>query len=131
MVPKGLTRKPATPKGANLLIKVSELINSVTSEWDEQIIHEILWPEGANEILRIPIAEIWRIGPHGTLMQNVYFLSNLPIRLQWQEEIHWLVGMLLGIVRDDNVFEWAKYGNSKCLTKSKGLCGILLIIVYQ
>jgi len=87
MVPKGLTRKPATPKGANLLIKVSELINSVTSEWDEQIIREIFWPEGANEILRIPIAEIWRIGPHGTLMQKVYFLSNLHTRLQWQEEI--------------------------------------------
>jgi hypothetical protein len=84
-----------------------------------------------NEILRIPIAEIWRIGPHGTLMQKVYFLSNLPIRLQWQEEIHWLVRMLSGIVRDDNVFEWAKYGNSKCLTKSKCLCDILLIIVYQ
>jgi hypothetical protein len=48
MLPKGLTRKPATPKGANLLIKVSELINSVTSEWDEQIIREIFWLEGAN-----------------------------------------------------------------------------------
>jgi hypothetical protein len=47
MLPKGLTRKLATPKGANLLIKVSELVNSVTSEWDEQIIREIFWPEGA------------------------------------------------------------------------------------
>ena len=56
-LPKGLTRKPATPKGTNLLIKVSELINPVTCVWDEQLICEIFWPEDANEILRIPIVK--------------------------------------------------------------------------
>jgi hypothetical protein len=56
-LPKGLTRKPATPKGANLLIKVNELINPVTGEWDEQLVRETFWPEDANEILRITIAE--------------------------------------------------------------------------
>jgi len=56
-LPKGLTRKPATPKGTNLLIKVSELINPVTGVWDEQLIRETFWPEDANEILRISIAE--------------------------------------------------------------------------
>ena len=56
-LPKELTRKPATPKGTNLLIKVSELINPVTGVWDEQLIRETFWPEDANEILRIPIAE--------------------------------------------------------------------------
>jgi hypothetical protein len=56
-IPKGLTRKPATPRGANILSKVSELINPVTGEWDEQLIAKIFWPEDASEILRIPIAD--------------------------------------------------------------------------
>ena len=56
-LPKALTRKPATPKGANLLIKVNELINPVTGEWDEQLVRETFLSEDANEILRIPIAE--------------------------------------------------------------------------
>jgi len=56
-LPKELTRNPATPKGTNLLINVSELINPVTGVWDEQLIRETFWPEDANEILRIPIAE--------------------------------------------------------------------------
>ena len=73
------------------------------------------------------------IGLHGTSMQKVYFLSNLPTRLQWQDEIGWLVGMLLlhgplGMTVFSNGIE---YGNSKYLRKSKRLCGILLITVYQ
>jgi len=56
-LPKGLTRKPATPIRTNLLIKVSELINPIKGVWDEQLIRETFWPEDANEILRIPIAE--------------------------------------------------------------------------
>jgi hypothetical protein len=57
MLPNGLTRKPAMPRGANTLSKVSELFNPITGEWDEQLIAETFWPEDAIEILRIPIAD--------------------------------------------------------------------------
>ena len=65
-------------------------------------------------------------------MQKVYFLSNLPTRLQWQEEIHWLVGMLLlqGLLGMTVISNGTEYGNSTYLTNSKCLCGVLLITVY-
>ena len=56
-LPKGNTRKLVTPKRGSLLTKVNELINPVTGEWDEQLVHDLFWPEDAAEILRIPIDE--------------------------------------------------------------------------
>lgn len=56
-LPKGITRKPITPRGASLLTKVNELINPVTGEWDEQLVNDSFWPQDAEEILRIPIDE--------------------------------------------------------------------------
>jgi hypothetical protein len=53
-LPKGITRRPATPRGAALLTKVSELINPITGEWDEQLVCDTFWTEDA-EILRIPV----------------------------------------------------------------------------
>ena len=50
-LPKGNTRKPITPKRGSLLTKVNELINPVTGEWDEQLIHDLFWPKDAAEIL--------------------------------------------------------------------------------
>ena len=38
-----------------MLTKVSELIDPLTGEWDEQLIRDIFWPQDADEILRIPI----------------------------------------------------------------------------
>jgi hypothetical protein len=54
-LPKGITRKPITPRGASLLTKVNELINLVTGEWDEQLVNDSFWPQDAEEILWIPI----------------------------------------------------------------------------
>jgi len=50
-LPKGSTRKPATPRRSCLLTKVSELIDPLTGEWDEQLIRDIFWPQDADEIL--------------------------------------------------------------------------------
>jgi hypothetical protein len=44
------TRKPITPRSASLLTRVSELINPITSDWDVQLVQDILWLEDANEI---------------------------------------------------------------------------------
>jgi len=56
-IPKGITRKPITPRGASLLTRVNELINPVTGEWDEQLVNDLFWPQDAEEILQIPIDE--------------------------------------------------------------------------
>ncbi|WVZ67661.1 hypothetical protein U9M48_016710 [Paspalum notatum var. saurae] len=54
-IPRGITRKPITPRGSSLLTKVSELIDPVTSSWDEQLIRDTFWSEDVQEILTIPV----------------------------------------------------------------------------
>ena len=54
-LPRGSTRKLATPRRSCLLTRVNELIDRITGEWDEQLIWNNFWPDDAAEILRIPI----------------------------------------------------------------------------
>lgn len=56
-LPKGDTRRPATPRRASLLTTVSELINPITGGWDEQLVKDIFWEEDAEVNLSIPIGE--------------------------------------------------------------------------
>lgn len=49
------TRKPITPRNAYFLIRVSDLINPVTGDWDIKLVQDIFWPEYADEMLQIPI----------------------------------------------------------------------------
>jgi hypothetical protein len=37
-IPRGDTRRVITPKGASILQNVSELINPLTGDWDEQLV---------------------------------------------------------------------------------------------
>jgi hypothetical protein len=50
-LPKGSTRKQATPRRSCVLTRVSKLIDSTTGEWNEQLIRDIFWPQDADEIL--------------------------------------------------------------------------------
>jgi hypothetical protein len=54
-LPRGSTRRPITPRGSSLITRVSELINPVTGEWDEQLLRDTFWPKDVDEILQIPI----------------------------------------------------------------------------
>jgi hypothetical protein len=54
-IPRGMTRKPITPRGASLLSKVEELIGPVTGGWDTQLIRDTFWEEDAQLILAIPL----------------------------------------------------------------------------
>ena len=107
MVPKGLTRKPATPKGANLLIKVNELINPVTGEWDEQLVRETFWPEDANDILRIPIAEnledwpAWYFDTKGLFSVK----SAYKVAVARRDTLASWDASTSGTIRDDSDFE--------------------------
>ena len=85
-LPKGNTRKPITPKRGSRLTKVNELINPVTGEWDEQLIHDLFWPKDAAEILRIPIDEqmedwpAWHFDAKGLFFVKSTYKLVVPVR---------------------------------------------------
>jgi hypothetical protein len=37
-LPRGLTRRPITPRGQNLLTYVNDLINPITEQWDKELV---------------------------------------------------------------------------------------------
>ena len=44
-------------RGVNLLDKVSDLINTVNGQWDEQLVQDYFCPENARLILQIPLRD--------------------------------------------------------------------------
>jgi hypothetical protein len=48
---------PITQRGHNLITKVSELINQITGNWDEQMVVDIFCAEDAQTILSIPLRD--------------------------------------------------------------------------
>jgi hypothetical protein len=57
------SRTPVTPRGQNLLTKVTELIDPVTNEWDETLIRDTFWEMDAECILSTPIGEGFEDSP--------------------------------------------------------------------
>lgn len=56
-VPGCVSRKVLTPRGQNILTKVSNLIDPVTGNWDEQLIDQTFWQVDKQRILCIPLSE--------------------------------------------------------------------------
>ena len=54
-IPNGVTRRPCTPRGRNIVTKVSKLIDSINGGWNHQLVNDIFWEEDAKHILAIPI----------------------------------------------------------------------------
>lgn len=54
-IPFGVTRRPITPRSRNIILRVSELIDPITSNWDVQLVQDIFWEEDARHILAIPV----------------------------------------------------------------------------
>jgi ribonuclease HI len=54
-IPNAATRRPSTPRGRNILTRVSHLIDPVTGGWDEQLVKDIFWEQDATLILSIPV----------------------------------------------------------------------------
>lgn len=54
-LPRSLTRRPFTPRGATLLTRVSDLINPNTGKWDTRLVKDVFWEEDAAVILAIPV----------------------------------------------------------------------------
>ena len=85
-LPRGHTRKPATPRGQSLLTGVSELIDPQTESWDEQLILETFCPEDAQAILAIPIDmqmedwPAWHFDPKGLFSVKSAYKRAVQIR---------------------------------------------------
>lgn len=56
-LPRGHLRQPCTPRGANLLTRVDELLDPSTGTWDEELVRDCFWKEDADLILSLPVHE--------------------------------------------------------------------------
>jgi hypothetical protein len=54
-IPSSRNLKIMTPRGTNILTRVSDLINPIDGSWDEDITEDIFWPIDAHRILQIPL----------------------------------------------------------------------------
>lgn len=54
-LPRDMSRRLITPKGACLLREVAELIDPHTGSWDAQLVKDIFWEEDARIILALPV----------------------------------------------------------------------------
>lgn len=70
-IPRGVTRRPITPRASNLLTRVAELINPNTGQWDRELVLSTFWRDDAAQILAIPIHPdmedvlAWHFDPKG------------------------------------------------------------------
>jgi ribonuclease HI len=55
-IPGGFSRKIFTPKGQNLLTRVSDLIDPYTNTWDEELLRQTFWLVDVKRILAIPLS---------------------------------------------------------------------------
>lgn len=56
-LPRDHLRRLFTPRGANLLTRVDELIDPYTGSWDEMLVRDTFWEDDADIILSIPVHE--------------------------------------------------------------------------
>jgi hypothetical protein len=54
-IPRGTTRRPRTPNGLDEPMRVADLINQDSGQWDEDLVRFVFQHEDAEEILSIPI----------------------------------------------------------------------------
>jgi hypothetical protein len=50
-LPRETTRRPVTPRGHTIISKVAELINPITSSWDEKLVRQLFVPQDVDLIL--------------------------------------------------------------------------------
>jgi len=53
-IANGVSRRPITPRGHNLLTKAVELINPSSGTWDEEMSRDVFWEEDVRYILATP-----------------------------------------------------------------------------
>jgi hypothetical protein len=94
-IPSSPNRKIITPRGALVYTKVSDLIDSVTQQWDEEVLRSLLSPVDVNRILQIPLHNrgfedfiAWGFTKHG-----IYTVRS-GYHLQWRHQFGASAGQL-------------------------------------
>lgn len=70
-IPRESSRKPITPRRANILTTVDELLDPATGTWDSELVNDIFWKEDAIIILAMTVHEgrenvlAWHYDEHG------------------------------------------------------------------
>ncbi|WVZ78208.1 hypothetical protein U9M48_025957, partial [Paspalum notatum var. saurae] len=83
-LPRGVTRRPATPRGSSLL----RVIYPSTGYWDAQLVTDTFWPEAAEITLSIPTDErypdwpAWHYDPAGRFSVKSAYKLAVQIRDQ-------------------------------------------------
>lgn len=54
-LPRGVTRRPITPRAGCILQRVEELIDPVSEQWDVQLLEQTFWEEDVKLIRSIPV----------------------------------------------------------------------------
>lgn len=80
-IPNGSLRKVITPKGQNIITRVSELIDPITNTWDEELLRQTFWPVDVTRILSIPLSShdmedfvAWNLTKSGTFsVRSAYY----------------------------------------------------------
>ena len=82
-IPKGVMRRPVTPRGNTVLNKVSDLTYPIIRAWDTSL---ILWEEDVKNILAIHVrcesddTLAWHFDTKGTFFGQIGFTMSLRIR---------------------------------------------------
>jgi ribonuclease HI len=85
-IPRGDTRRVITTRGTSILQNVSELINPVIGDWDEQLVRDTFHPEDANIILSLPVScdrrdfPAWHPDPKGNFSVKSAYALGIKIR---------------------------------------------------
>jgi hypothetical protein len=78
-----------TPRGHNLVTTVEELINPITSNWDENLIRDLFWSVDAHRILQIPLVAgredlvAWHYNKNGFFYQ-ICLSYTMDTQIRWQ-----------------------------------------------
>ena len=89
-IPRPWSRQVITPRGANLLTYVNELIDLITGGWDEQLIKDTLCVEDARHILQIPLRDgiedfvAWHFDPKGKHSVRSAYKLQMELNKQYR-----------------------------------------------
>ena len=120
-VPRGTTRKPATPRGASLLTRVSDLIDPATGTWDEQLVMDTFWPEDAEVILTIPTDSemvdwpAWHYDKAGVFSVK----SAYKLAIQGRDQLTGKDASSVSTTNEGDAFSWYKIWQTKLPNKVK------------
>ena len=96
-IPASPDRKVITPRGHTLLVNVVELIDPVTTQWDEQLIREIFYLVDANRILQIPLNfQAFDDFVAWNLTRSGVFTVSSAYHEQWAHKFRNLLGSMSG-----------------------------------